>query len=683
MKEMKMSKPTISQIDALQDAVNAYSLSISLDKYSEIMTHTNAQTAPPLNRGSMTPRPWQGFQKGLAEGIKKLLFTEIHFSAKSTATKKAWQYAASKRRAFLMLFTLLVTFVAARFFIQIQPTYSNPWLQYGQIALFVALSAWIVMGFTTAIMGFWVLLRGDRHAMSSKSVEHTQLPSDVRTAIIMPICNEEVTTVFAGLHAIAESIAATGYGKAFDLFILSDSNNPKIIEAERRAWEQLRHALASHTKHVQVEVYYRLRTRRVHRKAGNVADFCRRWGKNYRYMIVLDADSIMSGNCVITLAKLMEANPSAGIIQTSTQAVGQVTVHARVQQFASRLVGRIFTLGMQYWQLGESHYFGHNAIIRVEPFMAHCALAPIKGKGGMAGDIMSHDFVEAALMRRAGYHVWMVADLEGSYEQQPSDLISELQRDRRWCQGNMQNIKLIAEPGIHSVHRAMLATGFMSYFSAPLWMLFLTLGTFLWFTLPDAQHAQLFTHEALSLWVWTLTILFMPRFLGVLAVFIKGEQRLYGGSIGLIQSLVLEALIALLQAPIRMVAHTVFVVTSLTGIKLEWKSPPREAATISWHNAMTHFALQVLVSASIVIFILYRDADGIMIWLSPVLIPLLLVIPIAVWTSQTSLGAAIRKRRWLLIPEEALSPEVLRSAYKHIRQMLQQQQSVVPHMVVA
>src|SRR5690606_10703984 len=328
-----------------------------------------------------------------------------------------------------------------------------------------------------------------------------------------------------------------------------------------------------------------LRKRRTHRKAGNVADFCRRWGKDYRYMVVLDADSVMSGDCLVTLAKLMEAHPRAGIIQTATQGIGHVTLHARAQQFASRVTGRLFTLGMQFWQLGESHYFGHNAIIRVEPFMRHCALAPIKGSGGLAGPIMSHDFVEAALMRRAGYHVWLVSDLTGSYEQQPPDLLSELQRDRRWCQGNLQNSRLIAEPGIHRVHRAMFAIGAMSYLSAPLWLAFLTFGTTLWMSgaaiAPDWQAVPA---ELRSLWAWTLAMLLMPRVLGLAAVFLRRAQGGFGGTRALLGSALLETLVALLQAPVRMLAHSFFVLVALTGWKLEWKSPPREAEGIRWSD---------------------------------------------------------------------------------------------------
>ncbi|MGE0351587.1 glucans biosynthesis glucosyltransferase MdoH, partial [Hydrogenophaga sp.] len=488
---------------------------------------------------------------------------------------------------------------------------------------------------------------------------------DARTAIIMPICNEDVATVFAGLRATCESLAATGHSNQFDVFVLSDSYDPAIAAAEKSAWEDLRAALAAQPDLPQIEVYYRLRTRRSHRKAGNVADFCRRWGNDYRYMVVLDADSVMSGSCIVAMVKLMEANPQAGIVQTATQAIGHATLHARAQQFGSRVTGRLFTLGMQFWQLGESHYWGHNAIIRVEPFMKHCALAPIKGTGGMSGGIMSHDFVEAALMRRAGYHVWLVSDLTGSYEQQPPDLLSELQRDRRWCQGNLQNSRLMAEPGIHRVHRTMFAIGAMSYLSAPLWLAFLSFGTALWVS--DAGMAtfwQAMPGELRALWAWTLSMLFLPRVLGLLAVFMKREQKSFGGTAALLGSSVAETVLALLQAPIRMLAHSLFVLIAITGIKLDWKSPPREANGVSWRDALTSLAPMTLVIGLMAVGVAAINPMA-LIWLAPVALPLLLAVPLTVATSHVDLGAWMRSRGVLLIPEESWSPAVLRRAWRH------------------
>ncbi|MGQ2981027.1 MAG: glucans biosynthesis glucosyltransferase MdoH, partial [Polaromonas sp.] len=510
--------------------------------------HPNSVTTPPINRGSMAPRPWRGFWNSLGTAVL-LRLTGNARPARAASPQAPWQLAAKRRRAVLVALTLLSTAFATTLFADMQPDYDSAWLEYGQIALFSLLSAWVVTGFMTALMGFYVTLRGDKFALTARSVAGHTLDATARTAIIMPICNEDVRTVFAGLRATCESVAATGHAAAFDVFVLSDSNHPATQQAERAAWEELRMQLAAQAGQPLIEVYYRLRQRRTHRKAGNVADFCRRWGKDYRYMIVLDADSVMSGDCLVNMVKLMEANPDAGIIQTATQAIGHVTLHARAQQFASRMTGRLFTLGMQFWQLGESHYWGHNAILRVGPFMQHCALAPIAGSGGMSGGILSHDFVEAALMRRAGYHVWLASDLVGSYEQQPPDLLAELQRDRRWCQGNLQNSRLIAEPGIHPVHRAMFGTGAMSYLSAPLWLCFLTLGTALWLS---GSHIMtdwmLVPAELAALWAWTLSMLFLPRVLGIAAVLVKGEAAAFGGRLSLLRSAALETMIALLQA---------------------------------------------------------------------------------------------------------------------------------------
>jgi membrane glycosyltransferase len=616
----------------------------------------------------MTPRPWRGFWNSLGTAVLMTLnrvATGLPARRRSRTAQEPWQRAAARRRAAFAALTLGCTALATALFVSVQPPSESGWLQTAQVLLFAVLSAWVVSGFTTALMGFWVMWRGDPHALSAREVADQSLAPDARTAIIMPICNEDVNTVFAGLRATCESVAATGHSRHFDVFVLSDSNQPDIIAAERAAWEDLRAALAQLPHQPQVEVYYRLRARRTHRKAGNVADFCRRWGRDYRYMLVLDADSVMSGDCIVSMAKLMEAHPRAGIIQTATQAIGHVTLHARAQQFASRVTGRLFTLGMQFWQLGESHYWGHNAIIRVEPFMKHCALAPIRGTGGLAGGILSHDFVEAALMRRAGYHVWLVSDLVGSYEQQPPDLLAELQRDRRWCQGNLQNARLMAEPGLHPVHRAMFVTGALSYLSAPLWLTFLTLGTALW--LSGAGLAQSFhalPGELLALWAWTLCMLFLPRVLGVAAVLLRGEQRLFGGVGSLLKSTVLESLLAVLQAPIRMLAHSLFVLVALTGLKLEWKSPPREAAAVPWRDAARQLAPMTAVIALLAVGVAALDASA-LVWLAPVGLPLLLSIPLTVLSSQIELGAGLRQRRWLLIPEEAWSPLVLRRAWMH------------------
>jgi membrane glycosyltransferase len=627
--------------------------------------HPNSVTAPPLHRGSMPTVPWRGFWNGVGTAVlaaANRLLSPVPAPAPRPRLQP-WEQAARRRRAAFALIALLSSAVATALFAAAQPDLDSGWLHFGQIALFAVLSSWVVTGFVTALMGFWVTLRGDAHGLAAKSVAGHGLSPAARTAVIMPICEEHVPTVFAGLRATCESIAATGHAAQFDVFVLSDSSDPRTVAAERAAWESLRAALA--VLPGQVEVYLRHRKRRTHRKAGNVADFCRRWGRDYRYLVVLDADSVISGDCLVTLAKLMEAHPDAGILQTATQPVGHLTLHARAQQFAARVTGRLFTRGLQYWQLGESHYWGHNAIIRTAPFMAHCGLAPIPGRGGRSGGILSHDFVEAALMRRAGWHVWLVPDLAGSYEQQPPDLLSELQRDRRWCQGNLQNARLLAEPGLHRVHRAMFAIGAMSYLAAPLWLAFMVFGTSLWLGGArlaldwDAAPAAL-----VGLWAWTLCMLFLPRVLGLAAVFVRGEQRCFGGTARLLGSALLETVLALVQAPVRMLAHTLFVVVALTGLKLQWKSPPREACGLAWDAAARQLLPLTAAAAAAAAALAWFEPLAVL-SLLPVAIPVLLSVPLAVLTSHVRLGAGLRMRGLLLVPEESWSPPVLRRARFH------------------
>ncbi|MGE5863714.1 MAG: glycosyltransferase, partial [Rhizobacter sp.] len=339
-------------------------------------------SAPPIRRASMVATPWRGFWRGLFDAVAGL------FSRSGDTTAlQPWEVSAVRRRRTLLALVALSAVGATVLLSHVLPVYELNALRVGQIALFSLLFAWVAAGFFTALMGFWVQLRGDPHGLKYQDVLHHPLSADARTAIIMPICNEQVATVFAGLRATCESLAAAGGSRLFDLYVLSDTSDPTLRAAELAAWAELRTTLGGCGR-----VYYRWRQHRTKRKSGNVADFCRRWGRDYRYMVVLDADSVMTGDALVTLVKLMEAHPDAGIIQTAPQACGLSTIHARAQQFAGRVAGRLFTAGMQYWQLGESHYWGHNAIIRLEPFMKHCALAPIAGTGGMSGGIMSHDF---------------------------------------------------------------------------------------------------------------------------------------------------------------------------------------------------------------------------------------------------------------------------------------------------
>jgi membrane glycosyltransferase len=628
----------------------------------EPVASTNAATAsyPPLVRGSMVARPWE--PRPVSAWLRRRFGRDRHAE---TGPLQPWQHLARQRRIALVWLIVLPTILAAYTFADGLGLEATDWMAWLQVGLFSALSAWILGGFWTGLLGFVTLVRGgDPAGLSIAEVQGRPIDPRARTAIVMPICNEHVPTVFAGLRSTCESLAATGALNLFDFFILSDTNDPDLRTAETAAWKDLIDATGGRGR-----IFYRWRPLRARRKAGNVADFCRRWGRNYRYMVVLDADSVMSGDCLTTLVRLMEAHPDAGIIQTAPKAVGCETLHARVQQFAARVTGTLFAVGMQYWQLGESHYWGHNAIIRVKPFMQHCGLARLPGSGALSGEIMSHDFIEAALMRRAGYHVWLVPDLGGSYEQVPPNLLTELQRDRRWCQGNLQNFRLILEPGLHPVHRAMLAAGAFAYLAAPFWLAFTLLST-----LGATLDATPLTFAALSnpsMLILLLTIaalLLVPKVLAIVLLFVRGEQRHYGGSICLVASACLELALSTLYAPIRMAFHTRFVLSILSGRHGGWHSPPREDSGTPWGEALRRHSVNVTLALLWFFAIIETEAARAW-WLLPLLAGLLLAAPLSVLGSGTGFGRTLRERGLLMIPEESWTPDLLCQVRRHLLRM--------------
>ena len=651
-------------------------------KHADLPVHPNRlcrDATPPLHRGGMVAAPWTGVFVGLAMALLSTLGARSGRGPGPAPLPAApWVKAARARRTRLLLLVAASAALATGVLGFAAPPDQGLAGQ-AQAVLFALLFAWVSAGCVTAVMGYLTLARGDRHALGAASVAGHAIDSAARTAIVMPICNEDIATVGAGLRATCESLAeavrtADAPADLFDLYLLSDTGDARLRDAEFQAWRQMRDELAMSAPGVQV--YYRWRQRRTQRKAGNVADFCRRWGRAYRYMVVLDADSVMSGEALLTLVRLMEAQPRAGIVQTAPRPCGHDSLHARVQQFAARVTGPLFAAGLAYWQLGESHYWGHNAIIRVAPFMRHCGLAELPGRGGLAGEILSHDFVEAALMRRAGYEVWLLPELEGSYEQPPPHLVDELQRDRRWCQGNLQNARLVAEPGMAGVHRAMFVSGAMSYVASPLWLAFVLLGVLPW-VMPGGGADSLavavtsgqgaFPVAASLLWVATLLLLFVPRLLALQLVLRRGQQAGFGGTARLVLSAALEALLSALQAPVRMVAHSVFVLGALTGIKLGWKSPSREASDLGWREAVARFGLVgSLVAAFMAWWFAGEPGEA---WrVLPLALPLVLAVPLAVLTSRRSVGQSWQRRGWLLTPEERHAPAVLQAAWQAVRE---------------
>ncbi|GAA4030569.1 glucans biosynthesis glucosyltransferase MdoH [Actimicrobium antarcticum] len=643
-----------------------------------------ATTTPPLNRTSMVPQPW-GELNPLIRWFRTL--TGLPERTGQDARKRAapidapdprgnWQRGGLWRRLTLLVLMVGQSALGTYFMSAVLPYHGAKPLEMGMLALFAILFCWVSVGFWTAMAGFLVLLRGgDRYLISTHvpdgGVEPAIDPA-ARTAIVMPICNEDVCRVFAGLRATIESVQRSGELPQFDFFVLSDSNEPDLLVAELAAWNQLCQELDGFG-----HIFYRHRQLRVKRKSGNIDNFCRRWGSNYRYMIVLDADSVMSGHCLTRLVRLMEANPGSGIIQTAPRASGRDTLYARIQQFSSRVYGPLFTAGMHYWQLGESHYWGHNAIIRMAPFMRHCALAPLPGRGVFAGDILSHDFVEAALMRRAGWAVWIAYDLPGSYEEMPPNLLDELKRDRRWCHGNLMNFRLFMAQGMHPVHRTVFATGVMAYLSAPLWFLFLGLSTSMlathtltvpeYFTMPR----QLFPtwpewhpEKAVALFSATATLLFLPKILSVLLVCVQGAKG-YGGVLRLTLGMFIEMVFSALLAPVRMLFHSRFVAAAFLGWEMRWKSPPRDNAETGWSEALRKHGSQTLLGLVWGGGVYWLNPSYLL-WLLPIVGALVISVPLSVLSSRVAPGRTLRRLRLFLIPEEVQPPPALRATTAHL-----------------
>ncbi len=620
-------------------------------------------TMPPVKRASVAPIQWtRGF---LHDRWRSSQYKRAHAAhgrpgaAAPPRPDPRVQRAGTVRRWGLIGLTLAQTYLATDVMTTVLPYQGRQPLEIAILVLFAILFGWVSAGFWTAVAGFFLLLFGkDRYAISARATGATPIDPAARTAVVMPICNENVARVFAGLRATYESLERTGQLRHFDLFVLSDTNDADVRIAEQKAW------LAMCREHGAFgRVFYRWRRHRIKRKSGNVADFCRRWGINYRYMVVLDADSVMTGECLTRLVQMMEAAPEAGIIQTIPRAAGRETLHARIQQFAANVYGPLFAAGLHFWQLGESHYWGHNAIIRVEPFMRYCALRRLPGTGVLSGEILSHDFVEAALMRRAGWGVWIAYDMPGSYEEMPPNLMDEIKRERRWCQGNLMNFRLVTMEGVHSVHRAVFMTGVMAYVSSPLWFLALILATALLVvhTLAEpiyfVQPYQLFPlwpdwrpERAIALFSTTLSLLFLPKLLSM-AIVLRRDAASFGGAVRLGLSVIGEMLVSALLAPIRMLFHTQFVTAALAGHSVQWKSPPREDAETSWSEALRRHGWQTLIGMLWVGGVYWLSPAHVW-WLLPVAGAMILSIPLSVSLSRASLGRALRRAGLFLVSEE-------------------------------
>ncbi len=532
-------------------------------------------------------------------------------------------------------------------------------LKWALLVLFVINFSWIAIAFTGSIVGFLWLIWAPRARALPKTLRE-------QTAIVMPIYNEAPGRVFGAMQAMIEEVKASGLGDHFAWYFLSDTTQPNAWLAEERAYILLKEKLGADAR-----VYYRHRPKNTSRKAGNIDDFVQRWGGLYEHMIVLDADSLMTGDCILKLTAAMEADPDAGIIQTLPLIINRNTFFARLQQFAARIYGIVLAAGLAVWSGRQGNYWGHNAIIRTRAFADCCGLPHLRGKPPFGGHILSHDFVEAALMLRGGYSVYMLPTLRGSYEESPPSLIDVATRDRRWCQGNLQHLRVLPARGLRMASRQHFASGVMSYLSSPIWMAQLLVGMLL--VLQSAYiRPEYFTHEfarfpdwprfdyerALELFGVTMAVLLAPKALGLCyAIFHAPTRRTCGGAIGLVGSALVEVLFAALIAPIMMVIQTGSVMQILFGRDTGWTPQRRDDGSIPLRDIVrrhrSHVALGVL---TLIVGLLI--STSLVAWMSPTIAGLLLAILLSWMSGKLSLGMAMRRMGLLVTPEEGARPPV-------------------------
>jgi membrane glycosyltransferase len=534
-------------------------------------------------------------------------------------------------------------------------------LKWALLALFILNFSWIALAFSSAVVGFLALLVARRPPPAPESLS-------TRTAVAMPIYNEAPSRVFGALQAIWQDVEATGLGAHFDWFFLSDTTNPDIWIAEERAFIAMRRRLGPDAR-----IYYRRREKNTSRKAGNIADFVTHWGGAYEHMVVLDADSLMAGGTIVRLAAAMENDPDSGIIQTLPLIINRNTLFARVQQFAARIYGPVIAVGLSQWMGRDGNYWGHNAIIRTQAFARHCGLPDLRGRPPFGGHILSHDFVEAALIRRAGYTVYMMPTLGGSYEESPPSLIDLSVRDRRWCQGNLQHSRILWARGFHWASRQHFLTGIFGYLTSPLWLCQLLVGIALVFQ-ASYFRPEYFTSKftlfpvwprfdaerSLALFALTMAILLAPKFFGLLIAMIDRETRRGSGGVAmLLISTLFEVLMSALLAPIMMLIQTGHVFHILFGFDTGWDPQRRDDGSVPFKAIVkrhqSHVALGVLTLVAGLMI-----SPSLVAWMSPTIAGLILAILISWITGQRWLGLAFRRAGVLVTPEETTTPPIAR-----------------------
>ncbi|MBY0612464.1 MAG: glucans biosynthesis glucosyltransferase MdoH [Beijerinckiaceae bacterium] len=518
--------------------------------------------------------------------------------------------------------------------------------------LFVLFLPWSVIGFWNAAIGF-VIMRFSRDPLAAVMPVSppTNEPISSSTAIVMCIRNEDVALVFRTIELMIEALAALPDPSRFHLYILSDTTDPVIAASEKQAADQLS------KRHPRLSTYRR-RDANTGFKAGNIRDFCDTWGASHDFMITLDADSVMSVTAIERLVRIMEANPRLGIVQSLAVGLPSTSAFTRLFQFGMRLGMRSYTLGSAWWQGDCGPYWGHNAIIRIAPFAEHCHLPRLLGSGPLSGDILSHDQVEAVLMRRAGYECRVLPIEDGSYEMNPPALIEFIRRDLRWCQGNMQYVKLLGLKDVSLISQYQLCFAILMFAGSPASVLFMLIAALRSRT--AAEPAALFEPGAAQLIVLAFIVMgFAPKLATLVDVLLRGDlRRSYGGGVRVSVSALLEAGFMVLVLPIMTISQTMFLTGLAFGKAMGWSTQQRgdhalslaDAARRLWPHTLAGFAGALWFSAI---------SPAAFWWTLPLTLGPMLAIPIAVATSHPSLGRWMARQRLCPSPEETDTPPIL------------------------
>ena len=512
---------------------------------------------------------------------------------------------------------------------------------------------WTVLGFWNAVIGLWLLhFHKDPIAAVAPyaAAGETQVPVATKTAIFMTVRNEDPARAILRLKTVKASVDATGQGAAFSYFILSDTNDADVAVVEERAFNNWKAADKDGAR-----LIYRRRTDNTGYKAGNVRDFCERWGQDYELMLPLDADSVMSGDAIVKLVRMMQAHPKIGILQSLVVGMPSQSAFARIFQFGMRHGMRSYTMGQAWWVGDCGPFWGHNAVVRIKPFVDQCELPILKGEPPLGGHVLSHDQVEATFMRRAGYEVRVLPIENGSWEENPPTMLDFAKRDVRWCQGNMQYTKLLDTPGLYPMSRFQLIWAILMFLGIPAWTLMIAL-------LPVAAYqaqgvANYPVGLAIFLYVTFFTMYLMPKIAGLIdALMTRGGVARYGGRKRFVASAALELVFSFLQGAVSTIRTTIFMIGLAFGKSVTWGGQSRDAYGISWQTAVRDLWPQTLFGV-IVCGLLLAIAPAVFWWSLPLTAGYLVAIPFAVITASPAVGKWFVKLGLCGIPEDFAPPK--------------------------